>query len=227
MNYIKILTFCLLITGTGSASAFHVDSMLKVFSEKNNHFILTSEKKEGRDYIFVSLTEMKLKPDGGYQEIPLNPEAVAEWPIIISPGDIVLDSGDEVKVNIIRNSPQPADDRVIGVAFIPDAENRMVNGAALQIALGYKAWLIIPGSAPFKGNVETYRSENSIIINNMTNKILRIGINECQEHEDKICSDEIISLPGSHKKIATSGKELSINIYTLSKPGQLFRKLKL
>ncbi|HFW3090908.1 TPA: hypothetical protein ACIBE3_004583 [Salmonella enterica subsp. enterica serovar Reading] len=201
--------------------------MAKIISKDDNSLILTGDT--GREYLYTSLSRVRVDSAGDIHEDLLEPEDIENWPVIVEPGEVILDQGDEVRVRINRNGPQNQDDIVLGLSFIPERTTRKRGGGSgLQIAVGYKTWLFIPGSAPLKGNVTARRKSDQIIIDNATNKILRIMIRgENSDDSGNATDNSLMSVPGTTKEInATKGK-LVIDIYGIGSAHNKIKELTL
>lgn len=216
MRYFYGLLLLLIFTTPTLVNAFSIDSLLKVMSDKDNYIILSSDKQNGREFIHVSLSKLMLSGEDKGKEIMLDPQSVSTWPVLIEPGEVVLDAGDEVRVNIIRNSDRQENDILVGVSFIPDPERVNINISALQVALGYKTWLVIPGTSPFTGDVSAKREGKEIIIDNASNKIIRVLPENCIGVKPSDCIDSIISLPGTKKQIDSSLIRTTLSFYEFS-----------
>lgn len=188
--------------------AFKVDSLLKVMNGQDNSVVLTSDRESGREYIHVSLSGIVMSGDDKGKEFPLDANNVSAWPVLVEPGEVVLDAGDEVKLKIIRNSERQSEDMVIGISFIPDAERVQIDNSSLQVSVGYKTWLILPGTSELIGDIRARRDGKKIIIDNISNKIIRVLPESCASNLPSECLSNIISLPGTSKIIDTesSGK---------------------
>ncbi|EKN3347920.1 hypothetical protein NE897_10310 [Yersinia ruckeri] len=220
--YFSLLFLCSMVSL--NAYAFKVDSLLKVMDDKDNNIILSSDRADGREFIHVNLSAIIMSGENKWKEIPLDPNNVSTWPVLIEPGEIVLDAGDEVRVKIIRNTAYQPDDRVIGVSFIPDPESMKINNSSLQVSVGYKTWLVIPGTNKFTGDINAKRDGQKITINNTSNKIIRVLPQDCASSGPSECLSNIISLPGTTKEIdAESSVSTTLSFYDFS---ELSKKIK-
>ncbi|EFO7850954.1 hypothetical protein HMI96_002149 [Salmonella enterica] len=213
MINVKLPVIFLSMFFSAYAPAFQVDTLSKIILKDDDSLVLTGDT--GREYIYTSLSRVRVDRGGNIHEAILAPDDIENWPVIIEPGEVILDQGDEVRVRINRNGPQDKDDIVLGLSFIPESTtNNSPKGTGLQISVGYKAWLFIPGSAPLSGDVTAYRKANKIIINNTTNKILRIMVHgDNRSGSGNGTDNSLMSLPGTKKEIdATKGK-LILDIY--------------
>lgn len=207
MIHLKRLVILVVIIFPAFTRAFQVDTLSRIMTTDHDYLLLTGDS--GREYLYTELSRVKVDRAGNINETPLTPEHIQDWPVIVDPGEIVLDQGDEVRVRINRNGPLRQDDIVLGLSFIPEsAAGKEKSGSGLQIAVGYKVWLFIPGTAPLRGDVTASRQGDKIVINNATNKILRVAVSYCSSPGAGKCDDNsIISLPGTRKTLnATEGK---------------------
>lgn len=213
MIHLKKLVILVVIIFPSFTRAFQVDTLSKIMTTDHDYLLLTGDS--GREYLYTELSRVQVDSKGNIHETPLTPEHIQNWPVIVAPGEVVLDQGDEVRVSINRNGPQRQQDIVLGLSFIPEsAADKEKRGAGLQIAVGYKVWLFIPGTAPLKGEVTASRRGDKIVINNATNKILRVAVSHCSDPGVGKCDhNNIISLPETRKALdATEGKYV-LNIY--------------
>ena len=212
MKYYGILI--LLFMFSGNSVAFKVDSLSKVIDSDSQFFTLTGESE--REYIYTYLTRVTADAKGKISETPVAPEKVSQWPVFIDPGEIILDKGDEVKVRISRNEISLQDDIVMGLSFIPESSSlKSSDTSGLQVAVGYKAWLFIPGKSPMTGDVRAYRTPGHIKIVNSSNKILRVMVDDCQQSTQQSCQGAVMTLPGTEKMVSASGNKVILNIYMI------------
>lgn len=227
MINVRLPVIFLSIFFSAYAPAFQVDTLSKIILKDDDSLILTGDA--GREYLYTSLSRVRVDRMGNIHEDLLAPENIENWPVIVDPGEVILDQGDEVRVRINRNGPQGQDDIVLGLSFIPE---RMINnrakGSGLQVSVGYKAWLFIPGKAPLSGDVTAYRKANKIIIDNTTNKILRIMVHGDNSSGSGDGTDNsLMSLPGTKKEIdATKGK-LILDFYGIDSAQKKVKELTL
>ncbi|ECF6065600.1 hypothetical protein FNO09_13230 [Salmonella enterica subsp. diarizonae] len=213
MIHLKRFVILVVIIFPAFTRAFQVDTLSRIMTTDHDYLLLTGDS--GREYLYTDLSRVQVDSEGNIHETPLTPEHIQDWPVIVDPGEIVLDQGDEVRVRINRNGPQRQDDIVLGLSFIPEsAAVKEKRGSGLQIAVGYKVWLFIPGTAPLRGNVTASRQGGKIVVNNTSNKILRVAVSHCSGPGAGKCDDNsIISLPGTRKAFdATEGKYV-LNVY--------------
>lgn len=227
MINVRLPVIFLSIFFSAYAPAFQVDTLSKVISKDDDSLILTGDA--GREYLYTSLSRVRVDRMGNIHEDLLAPENIENWPVIVDPGEVILDQGDEVRVRINRNGPQDQDDIVLGLSFIPERTiNNRAKGSGLQVSVGYKAWLFIPGKALLSGDVTAYRKANKIIIDNTTNKILRIMVHgdNCSGSGDGT-DNSLMSLPGTKKEIdATKGK-LILDFYGIDSAQKKVKELAL
>ncbi len=198
-----------------NANAFFVDTLSKVV-DKDIDFI-TIKGEESREYIFTSLSTIKTTPDGMLLENKVNPEEVSQWPVIISPGEIIIDKNDEVRIKIIKNNKNIKKDTVMGLSLIPEqAEKNKKNGSTLNLAIGYKVWLFISGTEKINGDVFVKRIGKEALITNKTNKILRIAIDSCNTNSAKDCYGDVLSVPGTIKTINIPEQETKFSFYMIN-----------
>ncbi|HFW3091205.1 TPA: hypothetical protein ACIBE3_004914 [Salmonella enterica subsp. enterica serovar Reading] len=210
--YRTVLIF--LFFSVPAARGFQIDTLTRVINKDNEYLEITGD--HDREYIYTRLTQVFPDNKGGLREVPLDPGQVSSWPVIVEPGEIVLDKADQVRVRIMRNGPQQDEDRVLGLAFIPEnVSGKTGRNSGLQISVGYKAWLFIPGKSPLKGQVTAVRENGKLIIDNMTNKILRIVPGGCAGNRKYECSGAVISLPQTRKQIDDTDSIRSLAIYLI------------
>ncbi|WP_336285977.1 hypothetical protein [Citrobacter arsenatis] len=198
-----------------AAWAFHIDTLMRVVEKDTEYLEITGEHE--REYIYTQLTQVITDKNGEIKERPLNPEQVSSWPIIVEPGEIVLNKSDKVRVRITRNGQQQDNDQVMGLAFIPEkVSGKPAESSGLNIAVGYKAWLFILGKSLLKGQVTATRKDGYLVIDNMTNKILRIVPMGCSEYDKEECRGALISLPQTRKQIDVTDGIRSLDIYLIN-----------
>lgn len=207
------------------ASAFQVDTLSKIITKDDDSLVLTGDT--GREYLYTSLSRVRVDHAGNIHEDPLAPEDIESWPVIVDPGEVILDQGNEVRVRINRNGPQDQDDIVLGLSFIPESTtNNKAKGSGLQVSVGYKAWLFIPGNAPLSGDVTASRKANKIVIDNTTNKILRIMVHGNNSPGSSNATDNsLMSLPGTKKEIDATKSELIIDFYGIDSTQKKIKEL--
>ncbi|EIZ7192393.1 molecular chaperone [Salmonella enterica] len=227
MINVRLPVIFLSIFFSAYAPAFQVDTLSKIILKDDDSLILTGDT--GREYLYTSLSRVRVDRMGNIHEDLLTPENIENWPVIVDPGEVILDQGDEVRVRINRNGPQDQDDIVLGLSFIPERTiNNRAKGSGLQVSVGYKAWLFIPGKAPLSGDVTAYRKANKIIIDNTTNKILRIMVHgDNRSGSGDGTDNSLMSLPGTKKEIdATKGK-LILDFYGIDSAQKKVKELTL
>ncbi len=223
MNLMFFFRAILIVFFIGSdVQAFQIDTLTKVIDKDTQYIEITGEYE--REYIYTQLTQLLTDKKHGLREIPFNPEDISSWPIIVEPGEIVLDKADKIRVKIIRNGPQQDEDRVSGLAFIPEKVRRKkIQDSGLQISVGYKVWLFIPGKSPLKGQIKASKKSGNITIENMTNKILRIVPDDCSGKNKSECAGAVILLPYTSKQIDDSEHVQTLSIYLIN---DLHKKIK-
>lgn len=208
------------------APAFQVNTLTKIISEDNDSLILTGDA--GREYLYTSVSRVRTDRAGNIHEDLLEPDDIENWPVIVEPGEVILDQGDEIRVRINRNGPQNQDDIVLGLSFIPESTtDNSTKGSGLQIAVGYKTWLFIPGKAPLKGHMTAFREGGKLVIDNMTNKILRIIPGGCAKNSKEECTGALISLPQTQKRIDNTDSVRSLDIYLIGDSQKKIEVIKL
>lgn len=197
------------------ARAFQIDTLTRVIDKDTQYIEITGE--HDREYIYTQLTQVLMDKQDGLREVPVNPEQVSSWPVIVEPGEIVIDKADKIRVRITRNGPQQDEDRVSGLAFIPEkVHDKQIQRSGLQISVGYKVWLFIPGKASLKGQITAFRKDGKVIIENMTNKIVRIVPDGCAEKNKSECNGTVISLPQSSKQLEAAEHVRTLDIYLIN-----------
>lgn len=219
--------FCLLtLFFVHSVQAFKVDTLSKIVSRDKEYIILSGEGS--REFVYTSLTHARTNQQGEIYEEQLDPSMVSEWPVIIEPGEVILDNYDEVRLKITRNSSVLHDDTVIGLSFIPDkVKASETKDSGLQLSVGYKTWLFLPGTSSLTGDVSVSRKNNDAVINNDTNKILRVVVDNCGKERSDSCSGMVMSLPGTKKIINTPGEQLHLEFYTIDEKQKKIKELTL
>lgn len=225
MINVRLAGIFLSIFFSACAPAFQVDTLSKIITKDDDLLVLTGDS--GREYLYTSLSRVRVDHAGNIHETPLSPEDIEGWPVIVDPGEVILDQGDEVRVRINRNGPQSQDDIVLGLSFIPEIiTNNKTKGSGLQVSVGYKAWLFIPGNTPLSGDVTAYRKANKIVIDNATNKILRVMFHgDNISGGSNITDNSLMLLPGTKKEIdATKGKFI-LDIYGIDSAKKKIKEL--
>ncbi|EJB1614790.1 hypothetical protein MUI22_005063, partial [Salmonella enterica] len=152
MRFFRLLVVAVVVTYSITASAFQVDTLSKVIVKDNESLVVTGDT--GREYLYTSLSRVYVDSAGNIQETLLSPDDVENWPLIVEPGEIILDRGDDVRVKINRNGQQLPEDTVLGLSFIPEnVKKNEQKGSGLQMSVGYKTWLFIPGTSKLRGKV--------------------------------------------------------------------------
>ncbi|PLC60646.1 hypothetical protein B9P82_23825 [Citrobacter sp. L55] len=212
-----------------TAYAFNVDSMVK-YQNKEDFFILTGDKKDSREYIYTTISELKAVK-GKSVEDDLSLSNVASWPVIAEPSEIILGEGDQVRVKIEKNFEATDEDRIFGITFTPDLIGQK-GQKKYNIGFGYKVWMIVPGNAPLKGDVFVEKSSvsGSYIIKNSTNKVLEVDINYCgNERESNSCRGQLFIRPGVDKKVelGVKTKKAEFSFYAGGDKNKMLKKIDL
>lgn len=214
----KFIYSLLLLSFT--ASAFNIDSVIKIAGqdEKENYFLVSSGGN-GREYIYVTLSELISDGNNKSHEVTFDASNVTVWPVMAEPADIIVSSGEQVKVKIIKNYATSGSDRIFGITFTPDVLDQN-QGERYSVPLGYKAWFIIPGSDPVTGSVSARKGEQKgdYVISNNTNKVMNVKFTYCTSPGEKGCISQITTRPYSDKKVSLGDKATSaeIEFYTIS-----------
>lgn len=218
MYLFKQVIFILSIILSSSCFAFQVSTLYKVFDIDNNNYITLTGDNTQREYIYTTLSQVTVTPTGDLKEDALKPEDIAQWPVIIEPGEIVLNTGEEIRLSITKNVETIVNDRVLGISFIPEQtqSGQHKDNTGLQMAIGYKTWLFIPGSSALEGNVKTTRKGQQVFIENRTNKVLRVVIENCKEVNTEPCSGFVFSLPNTTKIVEVNESKATLTIYTIA-----------
>ncbi|EBH8950664.1 hypothetical protein MVS59_004377 [Salmonella enterica] len=211
MRYLRLLFVAIVVTYSLPGIAFQVDTLSKIIAKDSESLVVTGDT--GREYLYTSLSRVQVDSAGNIQEFLLSPEDVENWPVIVEPGEIIIDRGDDVRVKINRNGQPLLEDTVLGLSFIPEhAKVNEQKGSGLQMSVGYKTWLFIPGTSQLRGKISAYRNGDKIFINNSTNKILRVVFNG-----DKNENGLFMSLPGTKKEFDSIKGEGVIDFYLVDK----------
>ncbi|WP_336285974.1 hypothetical protein [Citrobacter arsenatis] len=209
----KTLYFLLLLPFF--SNAFNIDSMIKI-SDKDDFFLVSGNNK-GREYVNVTLSELVSDKNNRYYEIAYDASNVTSWPLSAEPSEIIVSSGEQVRVRINKNYKSSGNDRIFGVMFNPDTLNDK-NNNRYNIPFGYKAWLVIPGTDPLHGvtDVNKGAKRNIYVVKNDTNKVMVIWADYCVKGETKGCISQLITRPYSEKKIEinSNGSPVEFSFYT-------------
>ncbi|EMW72913.1 hypothetical protein EC2747800_3437 [Escherichia coli 2747800] len=196
--------------------AFSVDSMIK-FSGEDDFFLVNGNSKE-REYIYVTLSELISEKNNRRDEIFYNADNVPLWPISAEPTDIIISSGEQVKIKINKNYTPVGGDRIFCINFSPDTLNDNDRNQ-YNIPFGYKAWLIVPGTESESGTVDVSKvsEKNKYIIKNNTNKVMDVWADYCGSYNNNKCRVQLITRPYSEKKIEIDSNnnpiEFTFSIY--------------
>ncbi|HAK6119782.1 TPA: hypothetical protein H2R31_004931 [Salmonella enterica] len=217
----KALYFLLLVPFW--ASAFSIDSMIKFSdSDKDNYFLVSGNNK-GREYIYVTLSELISDKNNRHHEIFYDASNVTRWPVSAEPADIIVSPGEQVRVVIHKNYRSSGEDRIFGIMFNPDTLNNK-NSNQYNIPFGYKAWLIVPGTDPMTGTVDVSKAagKNRYIVKNDTNKVMNIRTDYCGKTENQNCKSQLIARPYSEKtvEINSNGTPVKFSFYTGAGKGE-------
>ncbi|AOV96284.1 hypothetical protein A9798_04560 [Edwardsiella hoshinae] len=204
---LKYLLLFLLLAAQPLA-AFTLDALFKVDGENNRFFLLNNPDKEPV-YLAINLSELRRKADGRYQESPLQPEAFLSWPIYLDPSELVIDGEGEVRVAVVRVAGPVAEDRILGITFVPDTLRQQAQtGSSISLAIGYKAWYLLPGTQPIQGAPAAWLANGQLHFANRSNKVLQMELDLCRDQsppsgaERNICYAEALLLPGNSKTMA-------------------------
>lgn len=203
-----------------TSSAFNIDGMIKVSDTED--FFLVNGSGNGREYLYVTLSELISDQNNKYHEVIYDANNVTIWPIIAEPSEVIISQGEQVKVKILKNYHSSGADRIFGVTFTPDVieTNKEGKEKKINLPLGYKSWFIVPGKEPMVGSLNVRKGEQTgdYIINNNTNKVMNIKVNYCSFTNESGCVTQIISRPHSDKKISLGSnvKLAEIEFFTIS-----------
>lgn len=198
--------------------AFQVDSMIKI-ADKEDYFIVTGNDQR-REYVYITLSELISSNGSKPQEISYDASNVTAWPVVAEPSELVISSGEQVKVKINKNYGLSGNDRVFGVTFTPDIINARKEND-VNIPFGYKAWFIIPGQDALKGDITVTKGRNpgEYFVHNKTNKVLDVRINTCPKGERGKCKSKLITRPWSSKKVNLDKKAVNAEFEFFSLTG--------
>ncbi|HCK0391762.1 TPA: hypothetical protein NM844_000921 [Salmonella enterica] len=203
-----------------TSSAFDIDGMIKVSDTED--FFLVNGSGSGREYLYVTLSELISDQNNKYHEIIFDAGNVTIWPIIAEPSEVIVSKGEQVKVKIIKKYHSSGADRIFGVTFTPDViePNKEGKNKKINLPLGYKSWFIVPGKEPMIGTLNVRKGEHTgdYIINNNTNKVMNIKVNYCNYANEHGCITQIISRPYAEKKVSLGSnvKLAEIEFYNIS-----------
>lgn len=215
MTFFLRYVFIVTILSIPQAWSFQIDTLSRVINNDTEYLEITGDNE--REYIYTQLTQVFTNKKDGFREELLNPEFISSWPVIVEPGEIVLDKYDKIRIKITRNVQQQDEDTIVGLSFIPDNVSRKLNkDSGLNISIGYKAWLFIPGKSPLRGQVTAFKNNGKLVINNMTNKILRIVLDGCKKDVRQQCNGSVISLPTTTKEIDVTENIRLLDIYLIN-----------
>lgn len=194
----KILYFLLLLPFF--SCAFSIDSMIK-FSDKDDFFLVNGNNR-AREYVYVTLSELISDKNNRHHEIFYDAGNVTRWPVSAEPSEIIVSSGEQVRVRINKNYRAAGQDRIFGINFSPDTLHDK-NSNQYNIPFGYKAWLIVPGTDPVSGTVDVSKTtgKNRYVVKNDTNKVMDVRVDYCGSDNDKKCRSQLIARPYSEKTI--------------------------
>lgn len=202
-----------------AASAFNVDSMIKISGAEQDNYFLVSGSKHSREYIYITLSELISDKNNKHHEIIFDANNVTVWPVVAEPSELIVPFGEQVKIKIIKNYISSGADRIFGITFTPDVLGES-QGEQYHLPLGYKSWFIVPGSEPMVGNMSARRGEHKgdYIISNNTNKVMNVKITYCDTPGKIGCMAQITTRPYANKQISLGDKVTSpeIEFYTVS-----------
>lgn len=203
----KILYFLLLLPFF--SCAFSIDSMIK-FSDKDDFFLVNGNSKE-REYVYVTLSELISDKNNRHHEIFYDASNVTRWPVSAEPSEIIVSSGEQVRVRINKNYRPVGEDRIFGISFSPDTLHDKKNNQ-YNIPFGYKAWLIVPGKDPLSGTVDVSKAtgKNRYVIKNDTNKVMDVRADYCGSNNEKKCRSQLIARPYSEKTIEIDSNDIPV-----------------
>lgn len=202
-----------------TASAFNIDSMIKVSGTEQENYFLISGSGHGREYVYITLSELISDRNNKHHEVIFDASNVTVWPVLAEPSELIVSSGEQVKVKIAKNYGSSGADRIFGITFTPDVLDES-KGGKYHLPLGYKSWFIIPGSEPVVGSMSARKGEHKgdYIISNNTNKVMNVKVTYCNTPDEKDCMEQIITRPYADKQISLGDKVTSpeIDFYTIS-----------
>ncbi|HAU2969629.1 TPA: hypothetical protein JC740_003856 [Salmonella enterica subsp. diarizonae] len=215
-----LLFFISLIPFT--SSAFNVDAMIKV--SETEDFFLINGSGSGREYLYVTLSELISDKNNKYHEVMFDANNVTIWPVMAEPSEVIVSQGEQVKVKIIKNYNSAGADRIFGVTFTPDIietnNNKENKNEKINLPLGYKSWFIVPGKEPMTGSLNVRKGEHlgDYVINNNTNKVMNVKVNYCGFSGESDCVAQVISRPYADKKVSLGAnvKSAEMDFYPIS-----------
>lgn len=200
----KLKWLGLLILVPEISQAFTVDSLIK-FSSDQDYFLVTGNDEKRREYINVTLSELVTQPGHVAKETNYTAENIVQWPIVAEPTEIVVDSGEQVKVRLVENYTPSGGDRVFGITFTPDNVSHN-QGKSYDLTFGYKTWYIIPGRQPMMGSLEMSKQKKvgDYLVHNQTNKAVVVKLDYCNEKLGikESCLAELIVAPYTNKSVS-------------------------
>ncbi|MFB1076448.1 hypothetical protein [Photobacterium damselae] len=225
----KILLLSLL-SMTSISNALTVDTMLKISDENGTGVFSLANDLNEPSFITVKPSKVIVSTDGEIKRIQYTKDNLQDWEISLTQNKIILDPKRTKNVGVRSLCADGCDrskDTVFALKFLPspyvkDGQKK----AAVSINYGYEPLFVIPAEKPsYKYNIDRVDSDK-VIINNKSNSLLRVYINQCDLNNKKDCSKNVIVLSGRNKtvKLPIHARQDSLNLNIMGYDNSFYKK---
>lgn len=183
-----------------------IDSFIKIADKKNASFISVINAGEQDAYLMMSAKKV-LVENNKLVKKNLNIKNMANWKLAISPGKMILRSGEEKKIKLSYLCDGAAckrdKDEIYQISIAPVPYNDAEGASSVSVAFGFAPYFIVPAS---ESNVKySYDIKGKqFILKNEGNTYINAVVSICKEAQLNECIYEFKALPGRTMKYELS-----------------------
>lgn len=182
-----------------TSSAFTVDNMILVANKDNNGVLTITSNSKEPEYIKGFINKIDVV-DGDIKKVKLTKDNLPLWDLALIPNKVILNPGERRRLsmkNLCKKNCEIGKDRVYQVVLLPTTKDEEEE-SAVGINFGYAPVFIIPTSQPDISYDFSFK-DGKLNVNNKSNTMLYVQINNCTESLTKNCSESYTVVSGREK----------------------------
>ncbi|MGR5369132.1 hypothetical protein [Photobacterium damselae] len=200
-------------------NALTVDTMLKISDDNGTGVFSISNDLDEPSFIKIKPSKIIVTPDGNIKRELYTESNMLDWEIALTQMKVILDPKRVKNIGVRSLCSEGCDrskDNVFALKFLPSPYRKDgQKKSSVSINYGYEPLFVIPAREPvYKYTIE--RIDNNIKVNNKSNSLIRVFVNQCNGKIKSDCSKNIIVLAGRNKRVSlpvnARQNELNLNI---------------
>ncbi|MFZ3508082.1 hypothetical protein [Vibrio harveyi] len=194
MKKLKSLTVLITVLFVGTANASIAISSMIEFTENGTSDFYITNIEDYRQFIHVQARELKVNQKGELTTIPYTRENLEQWSLFINPARAIVEPAGKKTFRVSYRELAEHDasmDKAYQLSFIPTpyfGESNEKN-SAVQIAVGFAPYVIVPGSEDQPLNFSVRHNGESLSVENRGKTYIRGFLDACPADLEKIERD--------------------------------------